>query len=229
MAEFNFPTEFAPELVPLRDVGLDARGLAALDAIEATGVTMYSGLTEEVAPLILDLATTDPRILENCPNDAIRFNERWQSKGRGLIVGLDQNRLPKIYNWLGVELCDELPDHPITSAFRSTISGTGTNNVALTLSAGRALYGAHHIGLQTLATNETAIGSYVNNGAQIVRVRSKEIDEVTGQPAPFYRPTYDQSAVVFVRDGRGYRQDVLLFMAFPEPTPLFDETQLVLA
>ncbi|MCW1908090.1 MAG: hypothetical protein KIH63_001975 [Candidatus Saccharibacteria bacterium] len=230
MAEFNFPTEFASELVPLLDIALDPRGRAALENLEAQGVRMFSGLTEEIAPKVIELATTYPRIMEFCPNDANRFNEAWFSKGRGPFVGLDvETSAPRIYTWAGVEYCDELPDNPITTAFRSTVTGTGSDVVAVTLSAARAIYGAHHFGLETWATNGPANGSYFKNGAVWKWSRIEEINKFTGEMGPVIRPTLDPRAVVYEYDGVGYRQDVRQFMAFPEPQPLLGETDLILS
>lgn len=229
MAKFDFPTEFSTELVRLREFSLDPRGQAALNAIEAQNVTMWSGLTEEIAPAVLELATTHPLIREFCPNDKKRFNSSWLEKGRGMFIGTDNGTgLPRIYTWVGIEPCDELPDKPTTTAFRSDVKGTGPDVVALTLSAARAIYGAHDFGLETWATNGPANSSYYQNGAEWRWSRIEEMNKFTGEIGPVIRQTLDPRAAVYEYEGVGYRQDVRVFMAFPETQPLFSETDLVL-
>ncbi|MEK7152995.1 MAG: hypothetical protein AAB834_03545 [Patescibacteria group bacterium] len=214
----NFPTDFSMELLPLTEAGLSPRGQAALGGLAAGGLEVVSGIREADTLGILAIAVKED-VREFCPNDAKRFGnpERWLAKGRGafLLRTIETEQIVG-YSWVGTEPCEELPDHPTTTAFRTTVKGTGTNLVIATLEGARAVHGAEDFGLETWATNGRAVKTYVKAGAHLEYAKSEEPNKETGKLEPIMRPTLRPRAHDPIIDGKRRRYDTRLFMSFPK-------------
>ncbi|MDB5182340.1 MAG: hypothetical protein JWO47_124 [Candidatus Saccharibacteria bacterium] len=119
-----FPITFSEESIPLDGVlSQSETGCRVVAGLAELGLRASYGLTEAEFPEIMGLANLDD-IVEFCPNDKAgkRFNAGWLEKGRTFINfrTIAEGEL-KAYSWAGVQREDELPNHPVTTAFRSTV------------------------------------------------------------------------------------------------------------
>lgn len=214
----NFPTTFSEQHVPLTPADMGAQGRNSISRLESLGLQMVSGLLESDIPEILAIADTEA-VKEFCPNDLSRFGnpEKWLSKGRGafLLRTIDTEKIVG-YSWVGMEECHELPDNPTTTAFRTTVRGTGADFVTATVEAARAVHDASHLGLETWASNVKAVKTYPRTGAQLVVSKDREVNKETGLEERIHRPTFKPEKHDFQVDDVWRRYDVRLFMAFPE-------------
>lgn len=208
-----FPNGFA-ENVETLDGGIGQRGDAALAHIQEKGFTVATGLTEYFAGAV-GVMGYQPHIREYCPKDATesRFGtltstEKWLQKGGGrgmflLLRGEGNDAQLTGYGWTGVEPCEQLPDHPITSAYRIGEQGKGQKLskafIQIVVSATNALYApGEGIGLETWKSN-LAAGIYPEVG--FVPIAEAQEDEL--------RPTLEPDAV----DGKVL--DRRLYMGYP--------------
>jgi hypothetical protein len=222
----SYPTTFSAEHINLLDISnMSNRGHDSVYALQTKGLEMVSGIMETDIDQILAIsATTD--VKEFCPNDEKRFSdpEKWLAKGRGafLLRAIANSQIVG-YSWVGLleEEVPELPNHPVTSAFRSQVRGTGKDLVIATIEAARAIHGSSMIGLETWASNP-AVRTYVHPrvGINIVDNRSQESDKETGEMIPIMRPTirHAKAPDAVVIKGKPHIRDTRLFGTFPEPT-----------
>ena len=167
----SFPTDFAERTETL-DGGIGQRGDAALERMKEKGFTIATGLTEYFAGAI-GVMGYQGHIREYCPKDStearfgtLQSTEKWLQKGGGrgmflLLRGEGNNAQLEGYGWTGVEPCDELPDHPITSAYRigerGQRQGLGKDFVQAVVSGTNTLYApGEGIGLETWRSNHAA-------------------------------------------------------------------------
>jgi hypothetical protein len=174
----TFPTSFAKHTEVLQD-GIGLRGDESLQRLREKGYFVAAGLTEYFAGAI-SVMGYQRSIREYCPRDATdsRFatlgsTEKWLQKngGRGmflLLSGSENNKQLEGYGWTGIEQCEELPEHPITSAYRigerAQGKGLGKDFVQAVVSGTNALYAeGEGIGLETWKSNPAA-GMYLKVG-----------------------------------------------------------------
>ena len=211
----SFPTAFSSELIPLTEVDLSDQGRQALENLALKGLEVVSGIRTADVDEIRALAETKA-VREYCPKDVNRFNQRWIEKGRGVfllrVTGSEEIRG---YSWSGPEKCEELPDHPNTTAFRTVAPGTGRDLTVATVEGSRALHSEEGYGLETWASNTRAVSIYSKVGARLVRARDTERNPDTGQTEPIMRPTLSPRQYDPVIAGEHYRYDTRLYMAFP--------------
>lgn len=165
----SYPNSFA-ERVEILDGGTGQRGDAALARMQEKGFTVGTGLTEYFAGAIGVMAY-QLHIGEYCPRDAtearfgsLESTEKWLQKGggRGMFLLLsNQGRSLEGYGWTGLEPCDQLPDHPITSAYRigarARTQRLGPDFIQAVVSGTNALYApGEGIGLETWKSNRAA-------------------------------------------------------------------------
>jgi hypothetical protein len=167
----SFPTGFTEHAETL-DGGIGELGDAALARIREKGFIVAVGLTEYFAGAV-GVMGYQSHIREYCPKDATesRFGtwqstETWLQKGGGrgmflLLRGDGNNAQLEGYGWTGVEPCDKLPDHPITSAYRigerGQGRGLGKDFVQVVVSGTNTLYApGEGIGLETWKSNHAA-------------------------------------------------------------------------
>jgi hypothetical protein len=167
----TFPTKFANQIEVLHD-GIGLRGDESLLRLREKGYSVAVGVTEYFAGAI-SVMGYQRSIREYCPRDATesRFasqgsTEKWLQKngGRGmflLLSGSEDNKQLEGYSWTGIEQCEELPDHPITSAYRigerSQGKGLGKDFVQAVVSGTNALFAdGEGIGLETWKSNPAA-------------------------------------------------------------------------
>jgi len=209
----SFPTGFA-ERVETLDGGIGQRGDAALARLQEKGFTVATGLTEYFAGAV-GVMGYQAHIREYCPKDAtesrfgtLQSTEKWLQKGGGrgmflLLRGEGNSSQLEGYGWTGVEPCEELPEYPITSAYRigerGQGQGLGKDFVQVVVSGTNALYApGEGIGLETWRSNHAA-GMYPKVG--FVALAEAHEDEL--------RPTLDPSAT----DGKVW--DRRLYMGYP--------------
>ena len=209
----NFPTGFV-EQIEVLETGIGQQGDAALARIREKGFTVATGLTEYFAGAVGVMGYQD-HIRKYCPKDSTesRFGtlpstEKWLQKGGGrsmflLLRGNGSNARLEGYGWTGVEPCDELPDHPITSAYRigkrGQGQGLGKDFVQVVVSGTNTLYApGEGIGLETWKSNHAA-GMYPKVG--FVPIAEAPEDEP--------RPTLQPDAI----DGKVL--DRRLYMGYP--------------
>lgn len=211
-----YPTTFSPELVPLSEVALDARGQAAIRELGSRTLTMYTGVRRVDVSAIAAIGAQEA-VREFCPNDAKkRFGdedmmEQWLTKsdGRGMFLLKTDGQELAGYGWTGKELCHQLPDCTTTFAIRLNKEvirdqkGLGAPFTAAIVSGSMALYGASRIGLETWGSNTAAVRSYLKAGAELVTTQ----DDV--------RPTLQAGRGTWEEDGRLLRRDIRQFMRFP--------------
>lgn len=167
----SFPTGFA-EHAEMLDGGIGQRGNAALERIQEKGFTVALGLTEYFAGAVGVMGYQE-HIREYCPKDptesrfgTLESTAKWLQKGGGrgmflLLGGEGNNAQLEGYGWTGVEPCDELPDYPITSAYRigerAQGRGFGRDFVQAVLSGTNAIFApGEGIGLETWRSNYAA-------------------------------------------------------------------------
>lgn len=209
----SFPTGFTERTETL-DGGIGQRGDTALARLREKGYTVATGLTEYFAGAV-GVMGYQSHIREYCPKDSTesRFGtlpstEKWLQKGGGrgmflLLQGDGINAQLEGYGWTGVEACDELPDHPITSAYRigerGQGQGLGKDFIQVVVSGTNSLYApSEGIGLETWRSNHAA-GMY--NKVGFVLLAEAREDEL--------RPTLQPDAV----DGKVL--DRRLYMGYP--------------
>ena len=167
----SFPTCFARRTETLGgDIG--DRGDAALKRLREKGFTIATGLTEYFAGAV-GVMGYQASIREYCPKDStesrfgtLQSTEKWLQKGGGrgmflLLRGEGRSAQLEGYGWTGVEPCDELPDHPVTSAYRigERVQGQGLGKdfVQVVVSGTNTLYApGKGIGLETWKSNRAA-------------------------------------------------------------------------
>lgn len=209
----SFPTGLA-EHTEILDGGIGKRGDAALARMREKGFTVAIGLTEYFAGAVGVMGYQD-HIREYCPKDVtesrfgtLQSTEKWLQRGGGrgmflLLHGEGNNAQLEGYGWTGDEPCDQLPDHPITSAYRigerAQGRGLGKNFVQAVVSGTNALYApSEGIGLETWRSNNAA-GLYLKVG--FIAISEASQDEL--------RPTLNPDAV----DGKVL--DRRLYMGYP--------------
>jgi hypothetical protein len=213
----SFPTSFA-ERVEILDGNIGQRGNIALAHLREKGYAIAVGLTEYFAGAV-GVMGYQSHIREYCPKDAtearfgtLQSTEKWLQKGGGrgmflLLRGEGGNAQLEGYGWTGVEPCEQLPDHPITSAYRigERAQGRGLSKdfVQAVVSGTNALYAdGAGIGLETWRSNSAA-GIYPSVGFALL----------AQAPEDELRPTLSHDAV----DGKvldrrlymGYSGDLL--------------------
>ena len=206
----SFPDSFVDQ-VEVLDGGIGARGDAALQRLHEKGFVVAAGLTQYYAGAI-GVMGYQSHIREYCPKDSTekRFGTlsstaEWLGKngGRGMFLLLSHNGQQEGYGWTGVEPCAQLPEHPITSAYRLGQrvlgKGLGKDFVQVVVSGTNALYApGEGIGLETWKSNHAA-AMYPEVG--FVQIAEAEEEEL--------RPTLDANA----SDGKVL--DRRLFMGYP--------------
>lgn len=167
----SFPTGFAKRVETLGG-GIGQRGDAALARMQEQGFTVATGLTKYFAGAV-GVMGYQRHIREYCPKDAtesrfgtLQSTKKWLQKGGGrgmflLLNGEGDNAQLEGYGWTGVEACEELPYHPITSAYRigERVQGNGLGRdfVQVVVSGTNALYApGEGIGLETWKSNHAA-------------------------------------------------------------------------
>lgn len=209
----SFPTGFV-ERVEALDEGIGQRGDAALVRLREKGFIVATGLTKYFASAVGAMGC-QVHIREYCPKDAtesrfgtLQSTEKWLQKGGGrgmflLLRGEGDNAQLEGYGWTGVEPCVELPEHPITSAYRigqrGQGQGLGKDFVQVVVSGTNAVYApGEGVGLETWRSNHAA-NLYPKVG--FVAIAEAPEDEL--------RPTLEPSAV----DGKVL--DRRLYMGYP--------------
>ena len=168
----SFPTGFAERTENLEG-SIGQRGDAALVRMRERGFFVVTGLTEYFAGAV-GIMGYQSHIREYCPKDStesrfgtLQSTEKWLQKGGGrgifLLLRGQQGHNPQLegYGWTGVEPCDSLPDHPITSAYRigerAQGQGLGKDFVQVVVSGTNARYApGEGIGLETWRSNSAA-------------------------------------------------------------------------
>lgn len=167
----TYPTGFA-ERVENLECSIGGRGDEALAQLGKRGFTVATGLTEYYAGAV-GVMGFQPHIREYCPKDStnkrfgtLKSTEKWLQKGGGrgmflLLQGEGRNATLEGYGWTGVGLTEELPDHPITSAYRigarALGKGLSGNFVQVVVSGTNTLYAPKEgIGLETWSSNHAA-------------------------------------------------------------------------
>ncbi len=222
----QFPNQLVSTVSNL-EYTMDARGNAALARLHEKGYTVATGLTPYYAGAI-SLAGQQNHIREYCPKDAtpsrfgtLQSTRQWVTKGGGrgvfLLLGRPDSSNQEVdgqtmhgYGWTGYEASEELPDHPITSAYRLTASALGKHLskdfVQVVVSGTHTLYAPDEgIGLETWKSNHAA-GMYQDVGFALQH-RPDQPQEL--------RPSLRKDAV----DGKIL--DTRLYMAYPNE--LFDQ------
>jgi hypothetical protein len=209
----TFPSGFATRVETVTD-GIGQRGDLALKNLQEKGYSVAIGLTEYFAGAIGVMAYQS-HIREYCPRDAsesrfgsLESTERWLQKGGGrcmflLLRGFGVNAQLEGYGWTGLEPSKELPNHPITSAYRIGEKGRGRelgrDFIQVVVSGTNALYAPNEgIGLETWRSNHAA-NLYVLVG--FLAVAEAPEDE--------YRPTLQPDS----NDGKVL--DRRLYMGYP--------------
>jgi hypothetical protein len=212
----SFPNSFV-ETPAILEPTLDVRGNDALIRLNERGFTVATGLSRYFAGAI-GVMGQQVHIREYCPKDPTpaRFGTeqstaKWLQKGGGRAVflllecamdkGIEVGQQLTGYAWTGVEACEELPNYPITSAYRLGRTGLGKGLAAdfiqTVVSGTHALYAPEDgIGLETWHSNHAA-GLYQKVGFELLAQK----DDI--------RPTLDPSAI------SGKTEDTRLYMGFP--------------
>lgn len=209
----SFPNKLSDEVIFLEH-GIGERGDAALERLHEKGFSVGVGLSEYYAGAI-GVMGYQRHIREYCPKDATeaRFGslastEKWLQKGGGraaflLIRGTLNGSPLEGYGWTGVEACDQLPNHPITSAYRIGERGQGQglakDFVQTVVSGTTYIYAeGRGIGLETWRSNVAA--------SLYPKVGFMPLSEA---PTDELRPTLDPLAT------EGKVPDRRLFMGYP--------------
>jgi hypothetical protein len=214
----NYPTTFTTELIPLREAGLDDRGVEALDRLEAGGFEVVAGLRRADLPEVTAIANTVP-VREYCPNDmGKRVGDEhkagtWQGERGGKGVVLLRRLGDKAvggYGWTSLAPDDEkqmIPGEEVTFAERlgpiAAGRGLGALFAEAIVSGAVALHGARNVGLETWGSNTGAVRSYLRADASLVTTRDG------------YRPTLTPTqSEILDKDHPNKRRDVRLYMKF---------------
>ncbi len=210
----HFPSEYVKE-VSFLERGIGQRGDNALRRLHEKGFSVGIGLTEYYAGAIAVMSQQN-HIREYCPNDSTekRFGSlsstaRWLQKNGGramflLLSNCDFNTRLEGYGWTGIEPSNELPDHPITSAYRlgERVLGKGLSKdfIQVVVSSTHSLYEPKAgIGLETWRSNPAAT-IYPKVGFVLI----------TEAPDDELRPTLDSS----YEDGQVL--DRRMYMVYPD-------------
>jgi RimJ/RimL family protein N-acetyltransferase len=189
----SFPTDFSDSSTPLKAEDLDQAAVQAAAKLMERGYEVHTGLTEELAGQIIQMAL-EPGIKEYCPNDCgKRFKdmlsvEQWLSKRRGTFVLLKRSDNGGLdlagYGWAGEGHSEHVPGGEATFAIRIGEAGQGQGLAALfawLIVAGSAvLYGAKNFWLETWASNGAAVHTYHKIGFQDVGEEAAERPSSTG-------------------------------------------------
>lgn len=209
----TFPTTLTGRTKPIA-ASIGARGDAALERLRSKGYDVSTGLTLYFAGAV-GIMGSQASIREYCPKDetderfaTLSSTARWLKKngGRGMFLllrGAADNARLEGYGWTGVEPVAELPDHPITSAYRigerAQGKGLGKDFIQVVVSGTNTLYApGEGIGLETWRSNH-AVSMYLKVG--FVAIAEAPEDEL--------RPTLDPEAV------EGKVMDRRLYMGYP--------------
>ncbi len=214
----QFPTTFQDTVTRL-DHTTDDRGNAALQRLHDRGFVVATGLSPFYAGAI-GIMGQQQHIREYCPRDAtpsrfatLNSTAKWLTKGGGravfLLIEKDDKDSSVVdgqlqgYGWTGYEPCDELPNSPITSAYRLGTSALGRklagDFIQTVVSGTHTLYAPEdNIGLETWQSN---------HAAELYRSVGFEIQEQADQQ-PELRPTLDPLAI------DGVVQDTRLYMNY---------------
>lgn len=208
----TFPTQLTPETFQIQPGDTTQLGNQAIEHLYDRGLMLHGGLAEADIEQIQTLARS-PKIVEYCPNDRRRFGdpESWVQKGRSLFTLREFGSAAIVgYAWSGPEPCAQLPDHPITTAFRTIIPGTGKDLVVAVVESTRQQHGDAGIGLETWASNTAAVRTYLRAGAQLLNTvsHSPHGDRIL-------RPTLDTANASVVNHAGAFAHDTRLFMGFP--------------
>lgn len=230
----HFPNKLVDKVEAV-DGGIGSLGDQALASLREKGFTLAAGLTEYFAGAV-GMMGRQPHIREYCPKDATdkRFatlpsTTAWLNKGGGrgmflLLSGTDPNFQLEGYAWGGIEPCEQLPDHPITSAFRigdrSAGKGLGRAFTQAVVAAIHTLYGeGEGIGAETWSSNH-ASGMYERAGFESIAADDLYIP----------RPTLDPNAVDGeVLDRRlylGFRSELFNLDVDPTHIPAVQATEI---
>jgi len=210
----SFPNGFA-ERTQTIDNDIGQRGDAALARIREKGYNVATGLTEYFAGSVAIMGYQS-HIREYCPKDTtesrfvtLHSTEKWLQKNGGramflLLQGEDDDAQLEGYGWAGLGQCDELPAHPITSAYRlgERVLGLGLAKdfVQVVVSGTNTLYAdGEGIGLETWRSNHAA-GLF----------RKVGFTPITEAPEDELRPTLNPDSF---RDGVVDRR---LYMSYPD-------------
>lgn len=213
-----FPTGFA-ESIEVLDGGIGQRGDAALARMQEKGFFVATGLTEYFAGAV-GVMGYQSHIREYCPKDStekrfgtLESTEKWLQKGGGrgmflLLRGERNNTQLEGYGWTGVEACDELPNHPITSAYRVGErvlgKGLGKDFVQAVVSGTNAIYApGEGVGLETWKSNHAA-SMYLKVGFEPMAEAPE--DELR----PTLQPDAEDGKVLDRRLYMGYPSDLLV-------------------
>ena len=184
----NFPNTFVERMRPL-PADLGEAGNEAAASLAERGYVVEAGFTPYLAGAIGQMAT-QPHIVEFCWKDetAARFESEdssmlWSGKnggrapfGVGRILANDGRRWVG-YDWTGLEPCEELPDHPITSAYRlgqeGLRQGLAVPVIKLIVLGSAALYGHDptDVGLETSGSNPAGDKYIVSGFDDVIQKR----------------------------------------------------------
>ena len=217
----SFPNSFVEQVTPLEPT-LDDRGNDALKRLHERGFVVAAGLSRYFAGAVGVMGQQE-HIREYCPKDPTpaRFateasTAKWLQKGGGRAVflllenvfdkGEEAGQKLGGYGWTGYEPCKELPDHPITSAYRldehSLGKGLAGDFIQTVVSGTHALYAPDDgIGLETWNSNHAA-ALYQKLGFELLAQKD--------DPRPTLAPAAENGEV----------EDTRLYMGYPQS--LFD-------
>lgn len=217
MAEARFPTTFAdkPYQLGLGDV---APGhTMPLMALARKGYAVEVGITPEDVPSLTEIARQEG-VREYCPND---LAHRWTDEettekqlakdgGRGvfLLRNIATNAIAG-FGWTGKSSDEErqiltMCEHTFAVRLHEGTRGQGlaVPFSQIIVAGSMSVFRARRIGLETWASNNAAVNTYVKAGAELVRA-------VTGQP----RPTLDKHKSIN-ETGQYVTDDTRLYMNF---------------
>lgn len=185
---YEFPTQIESRASFLLGVDIGEAGSTMVNRLRSAGLYAQLGLT---AQLLRSLSTIsyEKEVREFCPKDATsRFStpalgEEWVSKGRAMVTISDDLGKVVAYGWSGPEKNEEIPQAPITTAYRVGKSGANyarnirendpTFRMGYALGtlvvATAQLYGAQpdEISLETWKSNKRAISLYEDLGFEL--------------------------------------------------------------
>ena len=199
----NFPTTLQ-ETTPALDTlvpGLDT--MVAMRELKQKGFEVTAGLRQADLADIRAIAGSEA-VREYCPNDvAARFGsdamtEEWLSGGKaGFLLRQIGSGALAGYGWTGPKASPQVPGGDTTFAIRLSPDFAGQHLATpftATINAGTlALYGRHRqIWLETWGSNERAVHTYLNAGAELVATQDGErptLHPATNEPDGMRRDT----------------------------------------
>ena len=169
----NFPSDFEDRTVPLTADAVGEAGAAAIAKLAESGLEVHTGLTEELAEQIIQMAR-EPGIREYCPNDCgKRFKDMaavggWLAKKRGTFILLKRSDDGDLtlagYGWAGDGTSEYVPGGETTFAIRIGEAGQGQGLASpfswLIVAGAAKLYDAGNFWLETWASNGAAVHTY---------------------------------------------------------------------